>query len=119
MRTGDGFLCVYSVTLEPSFAAVTRFYDHICRVKDLEELPFIMVGNKCDLMESRVISTEKGQQLADELGVKFLETSAKTRHNVAEMFTEIVRMIRAWKAENEKDAPEPASAKKKKGCFLL
>jgi Ras family len=44
MRTGDGFLCIYSITLEQSFEAVTRFHDHILRVKDAEgeDLPFII-----------------------------------------------------------------------------
>merc|ERR1712137_1019186 len=38
MRTGDGFLCVYSIILEPSFSAVVGFYQHILRVKDLDTL---------------------------------------------------------------------------------
>jgi len=60
MRTGDGFLCVYSIILEPSFAAVAAFHDHILRVKDLDQLPFILVGNKADLESERVISKEEG-----------------------------------------------------------
>ena len=120
MRTGDGFLCVYSVTIEPSFAAVRRFHEHICRVKDADDLPFIMIGNKCDLVESRVISTEKGQELAEQLGVSFLETSAKTRQNVDEMFVAIVRQIIQYKQNIPLTSdPVVVKPKKKTGCFLL
>lgn len=42
----------------------------------------ILVGNKCDMEEERVISQERGKQLADQLGVEFFETSAKENVNV-------------------------------------
>lgn len=42
----------------------------------------ILVGNKCDMEEERVISFERGKQLADQLGVEFFETSAKENVNV-------------------------------------
>lgn len=120
MRTGDGFLCIYSITLEQSFEAVTRFHDHILRVKDAEgeDLPFLIVGNKCDLEAQRVVSTAQGEELARDLNCKFMEASAKTKTNVGEMFTEIVKEIRAWKSENESD-DEPTSKKKKSACLLL
>lgn len=42
----------------------------------------ILVGNKCDMEDERVISFERGKQLADQLGVEFFETSAKENVNV-------------------------------------
>jgi len=42
----------------------------------------ILVGNKCDMEDQRVISFERGRQLADQLGVEFFETSAKENVNV-------------------------------------
>lgn len=42
----------------------------------------ILVGNKCDMEEERVVSTERGRQLAEQLGVEFYETSAKENINV-------------------------------------
>lgn len=42
----------------------------------------ILVGNKCDMEEERVVSAERGRQLADQLGVEFYETSAKENINV-------------------------------------
>ena len=46
----------------------------------------ILIGNKCDWEEKRAISTERGQQLADELGIPFLEVSAKSNINVEKAF---------------------------------
>ena len=42
----------------------------------------ILVGNKCDMEDERVISFERGKQLADSLGLEFFETSAKDNINV-------------------------------------
>lgn len=42
----------------------------------------ILVGNKCDMEEERVVSAERGRQLAEQLGVEFYETSAKENINV-------------------------------------
>lgn len=42
----------------------------------------ILVGNKCDMEDERVISYERGKQLADQLGLEFYETSAKENINV-------------------------------------
>ncbi len=61
MRTGDGFLCVYSITLQASFDEALSLHEHILRVKDSDEVPFVLVGNKCDLEPDREISTEKGK----------------------------------------------------------
>ena len=42
----------------------------------------VLVGNKCDMEDERVISFERGKQLADSLGLEFFETSAKENINV-------------------------------------
>merc|ERR1712079_421905 len=42
----------------------------------------VLVGNKCDMEDERVISFERGKQLADSLGLEFFETSAKEDVNV-------------------------------------
>ncbi len=46
MRTGDGFLCVYSITYAASFQEVQALHDHILRVKDTDAVPFVLAGNK-------------------------------------------------------------------------
>ena len=57
------------------------FRDQILRVKGDNKIPFLLVGNKCDL-DSRRVAFEKASKRADEWGVPYVETSAKTRVNV-------------------------------------
>lgn len=54
----------------------------------------ILVGNKSDMSERRVVSTEQGQALADELGIPFIEASAKTNDNVEESFFSLARRVK-------------------------
>ena len=54
----------------------------------------ILIGNKCDWEEKRVVSTERGQQLADELGIPFLEVSAKTNTNIDKAFYNLAADIK-------------------------
>jgi GTPase SAR1 family protein len=54
----------------------------------------ILIGNKCDWEDKRVVSTEQGQQLADELGIPFLEVSAKSNINVEKAFYSLAAGIK-------------------------
>lgn len=56
MRTGEGFLLVYSITSRTSFEEIPIFQQQILRVKDKDYFPVIVVGNKCDLDDERVVS---------------------------------------------------------------
>lgn len=94
MRTGQGFLCVYSITSRSSFEEISSFREQILRVKEEDNVPMVLVGNKCDLEDSRVVATSEGADLAKSFGCKFLESSAKSRINVEESFFELVREIR-------------------------
>jgi len=63
----------------------------------------MLIGNKCDWEEKRAVSTEQGQQLADELGIPFLEVSAKNNINVEKAFyslaSEIKKVMDSSKSE--------------------
>eukprot|EP01127_Copromyxa_protea_P021082 TRINITY_DN715_c0_g1_i1.p2 TRINITY_DN715_c0_g1~~TRINITY_DN715_c0_g1_i1.p2 ORF type:complete len:196 (+),score=51.19 TRINITY_DN715_c0_g1_i1:1416-2003(+) len=123
MRTGDGFLCVYSVTLQASFDEAVNLHEHILRVKDAEEVPFVLVGNKCDLEDAREVTFEKGQSLANDLNCPFLEASAKTRYNVDESFTTLVKEIQKQSRDTAPDPPTATTtakpARRGGGCQLL
>ena len=85
-RSGEGFLCVFSITEHESFSAVNEFHEQILRVKNDDSVPFILVGNKADLEESqRKVSQEEALQLARMWNVPYVETSAKTKVNVSEV----------------------------------
>jgi GTPase SAR1 family protein len=80
------------------------------------------VANKCDL-DTRDVTTQEGQALANELGCPYFESSAKIHVNVEEAFQELVRLVRRARVlENPASAPEVDAngvPKKKKGCVLL
>lgn len=52
--------------------------EQIKRVKDSDDVPMVLVGNKCDL-PARTVDTKQAQELARSYGIPFIETSAKTR----------------------------------------
>lgn len=58
MRTGEGFLCVYSITSRSSFEEISTFQQQILRVKDKDTYPIIIVANKCDLENERQVSAQ-------------------------------------------------------------
>ncbi|PHH70453.1 hypothetical protein CDD83_5433 [Cordyceps sp. RAO-2017] len=100
MRTGEGFLLVYSISSRQSFEEITTFQQQILRVKDKDYFPMVVVGNKCDLGDDeRKVSREEGEALAKSFGCKFIETSAKSRSNVDKAFYDIVREIRRYNRE--------------------
>ena len=55
MRTGEGFLLVYSITSRNSFEEISTFHQQILRVKDQDSFPVIVVANKCDLEYERQV----------------------------------------------------------------
>ena len=55
MRTGEGFLLVYSITSRNSFEEISTFHQQILRVKDQDSFPVIVVANKCDLEFERQV----------------------------------------------------------------
>ena len=99
MRTGEGFLLVYSINSLNSFQELNSFYDQILRVKDSDNVPVLVVGNKCDLEMERQVSYEDGLALANSFNCPFLETSAKQRINVEEAFYGLVRNINQYNAK--------------------
>lgn len=99
MRTGEGFLLVYSVTSRNSFDEISTFHQQILRVKDKDRFPVVVVANKCDLEYERQVGTHEGRELAQVFGSRFTETSAKQRINVDEAFYNLVREIRRYNRE--------------------
>lgn len=54
----------------------------------------MLVGNKCDRVTEREVSTQEGQALAKDLGCEFVEASAKNCVNVEKAFFDVVRQLR-------------------------
>jgi len=112
-RTGDGFLLVYSITTSQSLDAVVNIRKKITRMRENQDFPLVLVGNKCDLEDKRQVSKSQAQAVASEIGAPFFETSAKEGVNVNEAFTSIVRLVRVLLATQAK------LRGRKKLCILL
>uniref|UniRef100_A0A9R1SEF7 small monomeric GTPase n=2 Tax=Cyprinus carpio TaxID=7962 RepID=A0A9R1SEF7_CYPCA len=116
MRTGEGFLCVFAINNAKSFEDVHLYREQINRVKDSDNVPMVLVGNKSDLA-SRTVETRQAQELARSYGVPFVETSAKTRQGVEEAFYSLVREIRRYKETNRSNKKSKKHTQRR--CTLL
>ncbi|KAJ7593472.1 ras-like protein [Mycena floridula] len=105
IRTGEGFLLVYSITSRNSFEEISTIHEQILRVKNQDSFPVIVVANKCDLEYERQVRMNEGRDLAKHFGCKFIETSAKQRINVDEAFSNLVRGIRRYNKDQQVGRP--------------
>ncbi|KAD1105215.1 hypothetical protein E3N88_07804 [Mikania micrantha] len=92
-RGAHGIIVVYDVTDQESFNNVKQWLSEIDRYAS-ENVNKILVGNKCDLVASKVVSTETAKAFADEIGIPFLETSAKDATNVEQAFMAMTASIK-------------------------
>jgi Ras-related protein Rab-8A len=89
-RGAQALMLVFDVTDEDSFLSVRNWIRQIEAHVD-RELPRVLVGNKTDLDAERVVSAERGLQLAREFGIDYLETSAKNGQGVHDAFFALAR----------------------------
>ncbi|XP_077383224.1 GTP-binding protein GEM [Festucalex cinctus] len=94
MQSGDAFLLLYSITDRASFLRASELRITLRRLRPAQHTPIILVGNKCDLVRRREVSTNEGRACAAVFDCKFIETSAAVQHNVWEAFRGIVRQLR-------------------------
>ncbi|KAG0309614.1 hypothetical protein BGZ98_000500 [Dissophora globulifera] len=118
-RSGEGFLCVFSICEYESFLHTQEFRDQISRVLDDDKVPFILVGNKADLgPKFRKVQWEEADARAMEWNCTYIETSAKTRQNVDDIFTLLMRQIRDRKKRNANSKDYERKRKRIK-CLIL
>jgi len=88
MKNGQTFIFAFSVTSKDSLSSLPYLIDQLSRVKDKEpqEIPFVISGNKVDLVEQRCVSFQEGYELAAKYGCPYVETSAKTNFNINKAF---------------------------------
>eukprot|EP00405_Crypthecodinium_cohnii_P032854 CAMPEP_0206523488 /NCGR_PEP_ID=MMETSP0324_2-20121206/67646_1 /ASSEMBLY_ACC=CAM_ASM_000836 /TAXON_ID=2866 /ORGANISM="Crypthecodinium cohnii, Strain Seligo" /LENGTH=364 /DNA_ID=CAMNT_0054017929 /DNA_START=169 /DNA_END=1264 /DNA_ORIENTATION=+ len=84
-RGAMGIIIVYDVTDKESFNNVKHWMQEIDKYAS-ESVNKLLIGNKCDLSSKKVVSYDEAKELADSLGVQFMETSAKNAHNVEQAF---------------------------------
>ena len=111
MKTGQGFLLVFSITSQSSFYELAELREQIRRIKDDDNVPMVLIGNKSDLEEDRAISHPRAFAISREWNIPYFETSARRRANVDEAFVDLCRQI-IRKDHNERrnaptDSPRP------------
>jgi len=107
IKSGQGFLLVFSITSESSFLEIPPIYEQILNAKSEEtdeetpprgsistpKVPIVLVGNKHDLEDQRRVSLEATTKLAKEWNASYMETSAKTGFNIEKIFQDLTRLI--------------------------
>ncbi|KAM9783052.1 GTP-binding protein GEM [Neosynchiropus ocellatus] len=93
-QMGDAYLLLYSITDRVSFLRASELRISLRRLRPARHTPIILVGNKCDLVRRREVSTSEGRACAAVLDCKFIETSAAMQHNVWEAFHGVIRQLR-------------------------
>ncbi|PRP75111.1 ras-related protein Rap-1b-like isoform 1 [Planoprotostelium fungivorum] len=113
LRNGHGFILVYSITSQSSFNDLRDMHEMILRVKDIDQVPLVLCGNKCDLVDQRVITTEQGISMGQQMKASSYESSALKNLHVEELFVDLVRQVNRTQPKKE------MGKKKTKGCSLL
>jgi small GTP-binding protein len=94
----NGILVVYDITNRQSFDDLNFWLNDIEKIANKNTVK-LLVGNKCDLEDKREVTFQEGKDFADNNGMKFIETSAKTNQNVDEAFEIVVDEV----IKNNKD----------------
>lgn len=94
-RGCQGILLVYDITNLKSFENVESWIEQINKVNSEQHVNKLLVGNKCDMKDKRVVTEEAGRELAARQTppIPFIETSAKDDINVTEAFMKITEDV--------------------------
>ena len=125
-KGAKGALIVYDTTSEKTFENVDKWLSEI-KEQTNKDIKLIIVGNKIDLKDKKVISTEQAKTKAKELGIPLMETSAKDATNVKEAFNDLLKemycelsqalqYVEQQNLENKNGIQLDVEEKKKKSC---
>lgn len=96
-RGADGIIMVFDVTSTESFDHVNDWLKEVNRYAAPETVK-LLIGNKCDRTADRVVTEEAAKEFAQELGIPYIETSAKSAKNVEEAFLTMAGQLIKQKA---------------------
>ncbi|KAJ3594821.1 hypothetical protein NHX12_004126 [Muraenolepis orangiensis] len=113
-RGAMGFILMYDITNEESFNAVQDWSTQI-KTYSWDNAQVLLVGNKADMDDERVVAAERGRQLSEQLGFEHFEASAKNNINVKQTFERLVDIICERMSD---DPPDPTGTGSKQGPQL-
>ena len=110
-KDGDGVLLVFDITSKNSFEKIKNYYVDKIKEKCKKGIPIILLGNKTDLKDKRVVSQEDAIDLSVNEEYIYKETSCVNNENVADAFETIIEM---WNIKNKKNKRAPIKRSKSK-----
>ncbi|KAJ5070772.1 small rab-related gtpase [Anaeramoeba ignava] len=113
-RGAHGIMILYDIANQNSFDNL-KFWIQEIQEKAGDEVNIILIGTKSDLVSKRVIDTETGKKLAEQLGYSFFETSSKENININEAFESLTNQI----YQRVKQIPQEKPKNEKKDCLLM
>ena len=116
IAAADGFILVYSIDNQDSFDSTKYRYERIVKNKQNQKYSVIIIGNKCDLEDQRVINREVAEKYCQDIGIDFMETSALKKINVKETFLTITKELLKIKCPERFGEDNPVQ---KKRCFCF
>ena len=112
LKSGQGFLLVFSITSLNSLNELAEIREAIYRVKGTIDVPIVIVGNKSDLEEDRAVTRNRAFALSREWGnLPYYETSARHRANVDEVFRDLCRQLVRADLIRQRDHPDELDEK--------
>ncbi|PQE15777.1 transforming p21b protein [Rutstroemia sp. NJR-2017a BBW] len=111
MKTGQGFLLVFSITSQSSLNELSDLREQIIRIKDDENVPIVIVGNKSDLDQDRMVSRQEAFTVSQNWGnAPYYETSARRR----DLCRQIIRRDNNHSSQDYDDEANSPTEKKHK-----
>ncbi|XP_071837934.1 ras-related protein Rab-10-like [Apostichopus japonicus] len=123
-RGAMGIMLVYDITQEKTFENIAKWLRNIQEHAN-EDVEKMLLGNKCDMEDKRMISKERGETIAKENGIKFMETSAKSNINVETAFMTLAEdILKKYPQKDASSSPgsikpgekDPGGGSGSKGC---
>ena len=93
VKVSEAVILVYSVNNLNSFISLDDWLNKLDEIRDISNLPIIIIGHKYDNEKERVITTEEGKRYAEKKGYHFYEVSAKTGEGINEAFDDIIEQL--------------------------
>lgn len=100
IKNSHAFIFIYDICDKSSFESLSGWFN-LALEKNKNSIVNVLIGNKCDIADARVISQNEGEQMAIANNFHFLETSAKNDENVIKLFYYITYKLINYYNENE------------------